>query len=70
MVVIVKCKECDQEYELDESDNLSNFQCECGGALEETKNSFNLKDTSNRRSKTEDNVDVYLFPCPTCGAIM
>lgn len=32
-MIIVKCKVCGDEYELDTSDNPSDFQCECGGDL-------------------------------------
>lgn len=33
-MVIVKCKECGQEYELEDDNNPSDFKCECGGNLE------------------------------------
>lgn len=31
--MIVKCVECENEYEIDSEDEISNFQCECGGKL-------------------------------------
>jgi len=33
-LVIAKCKECGNEYELQEDENPEDFQCECGGELE------------------------------------
>ena len=32
-LVIVKCKECGQEYELERGQRSKDFQCECGGDL-------------------------------------
>ena len=33
-MVIAKCRECEKEYQLNSSDNLGDFQCECGGELD------------------------------------
>jgi hypothetical protein len=33
-LVIVRCKECEKEYQLKSSDNPGDFQCDCGGNLE------------------------------------
>ncbi|CDG64591.1 hypothetical protein MBMB1_0481 [Methanobacterium sp. MB1] len=30
-MVIVKCKECGNEYEIEDDENPLNYQCECGG---------------------------------------
>ncbi len=32
-MLIVKCKECGQEYELENGNNPSDFECNCGGEL-------------------------------------
>ncbi|MCE5213365.1 MAG: hypothetical protein LLF83_01420 [Methanobacterium sp.] len=33
MLLVVKCLECGKEYALDDKDELSEFQCKCGGNL-------------------------------------
>ena len=35
--MIVKCKECEKEYEVKFLDKLADFQCECGGDLRTLK---------------------------------
>lgn len=42
----VKCVECGNEYELEQGEKPSNFQCECGGNLE-------FKDSINHNHGTE-----------------
>jgi hypothetical protein len=47
-LVIAKCKQCEKEYQLNSSDNLGDFQCECGGELDykeklEVKNEDSIK---------------------------
>ena len=47
-MVIAKCRECEKEYQLNSSDNLGDFQCECGGELDyvedfEVKNENSIK---------------------------
>jgi len=47
-LVIAKCKQCEKEYQLSSSDNLGDFQCECGGELDykekqEVKNEDSIK---------------------------
>jgi len=47
-LVIAKCRECEKEYQLNSSDNLGDFQCECGGELDyvddfEVKNENSIK---------------------------
>lgn len=50
LVVKVECVDCGREYDLEDGDELSDFQCECGGILKnkkpitkETKNSKKSK---------------------------
>jgi len=35
--MLVKCKECDKEYELDKGTDPSNYQCDCGGNLKKIR---------------------------------
>ena len=35
--MIIKCKKCGKEYELGSNENLSDYQCECGGELSTNK---------------------------------
>ena len=34
MLLVVKCIECGKEYVLEQEEDLSEFQCKCGGDLE------------------------------------
>lgn len=49
-MVIAKCKECKKEYQLSSSDNLGDFQCECGGELE-YKEKLEVKDEDSIKMK-------------------
>ncbi len=62
IMVIVKCKICGKEYELSTKDNPNDFQCECGGNLEDKpeqrkpmKSVSTFKDKTNKsKSKSKD----------------
>lgn len=49
-MVIVKCNECSQEYELENGDNPSSYQCDCGGKLD-FKGSINYHHETENASR-------------------
>lgn len=54
-MIIVKCKVCGMEYELDPGDNPSDFQCECGGDLSPVV--FKDKDFTNPKDFTDTEIE-------------
>jgi hypothetical protein len=58
-VKIAKCMECGNEYQLEANENLSNFQCECGGKLK------NLETHESSDKNIEETSATTL--CPHCG---
>jgi len=62
--MILRCRKCGKEYELESDKKLSDFQCECGGVLSpkmssetvkslETIEEANLNDDSNKKGKNK-----------------
>jgi hypothetical protein len=58
-LVIAKCKECKKEYQLSSSDNLGDFQCECGGELEYIKNPEAKDENSIKMKKIHWNTLIF-----------
>lgn len=50
---MVKCKKCGKEYELDLDDNPKDFQCDCGGNLEERRTIADVRMELQNISKPE-----------------
>jgi hypothetical protein len=61
VILLVKCNECGQEYELENDQNVEDYVCECGGQLAypESLNSDGTEIEEEERTKI----------CPQCGAI-
>lgn len=53
----VKCVECGKEYELEDEDELSDFQCECGGTLK-IKKSLTSDTQKSKKSKKIISVSI------------
>jgi len=59
-MVIAKCDSCAQEYQLGTGENPADFQCECGGELNYSKQLEQIEEDSNEPEST--------VTCPYCGA--
>lgn len=55
-MIITKCVECGKEYQLEQGENVSDFQCECGGDLKYTE----LFDVGNTVDLESSGI------CPLC----
>ena len=57
--VIIKCKKCRNEYEIDPDEEVSDFKCECGGELSHTSSNStpNLENNSIDNSRAEEKLE-------------
>ncbi|MBZ2166825.1 hypothetical protein [Methanobacterium spitsbergense] len=51
--MIIKCKKCGNEYELGYNENLSDYQCECGGELSLNKRASEPVKTLKTQKKSD-----------------
>ena len=51
--MIVKCKKCSMEYQLEKGDNPNDFQCDCGGNLEIPHKRKPMKSVSTFKDKSD-----------------
>jgi hypothetical protein len=54
--MIVRCKKCGKEYELNSNKKLSEFQCECGGELSPKMSSETVQSQTLKRSYVGDDL--------------
>jgi hypothetical protein len=54
---IVKCANCNKEYQLEEDEHPSDFLCDCGGSLRKTLSGYGK---SLRKEKTTTETDVFI----------
>ena len=76
--MIIKCKQCGKEYELESDKKLSEFQCECGGELspkmssEKRKSLKTLRKSNNNKdlNKTSNNKKIWGLMACCVGLIL
>lgn len=62
--MLSKCRECGKEYELEDDENPSDYQCECGGDLVYLENVEGDYDDTVEEEKEIEHT------CPHCGAMV
>jgi len=50
LLVVVKCVKCGRKYQLLQNENLSDFQCTCGGDLTQQYTKADIKSKNNKKS--------------------